>query len=90
VPTATPLIIVALSVAVPAEVAVMTLPSDNTAPVPPAWGIDHNIVLFVASFGETIPDNVTDVPTLILFGTPRISSTGLMAALVTVIWKTCE
>ena len=54
VPTAVPLVIVALTVMVPALVAIRLLPPLMLAPVPPAFWMLQIMVLWVASVGATV------------------------------------
>ena len=82
-----PLIIVALTVTVPALGALKVFPL-IVAPVFAAFTTLHVIAEFVALLGLTVPERVKFVPAVAVVGTPVMPVTGTCAA-VTVIVKSC-
>ena len=62
---------VAVTVTLPAAVAVSVLPL-MAAPVVPALFTDHTIVWLVALAGATVPVRVRELPTVPAVGTPEI------------------
>jgi len=69
-----PLAMVAVTVTLPAAVAVSVFPL-MVEPVLPALFTDHAIVLLVALSGATVPVRVRGVPAVTLVGTPEIPVT---------------
>jgi hypothetical protein len=72
VPTAKPLIIVALTVIVPADEKLITPPSTEAVPLTTL----QLMSLLVALLGVTVPVKGSGVPTTPVFGTPVIFVTG--------------
>ena len=71
-----PLVMVALTVTVPAAVVLSVLPL-MVAPVVPEFHTLHVIVLFVAFEGFTVPVSVSGVPAVAVVGTPVMLVTGM-------------
>ena len=82
-----PLAIVAVTITVPAAVALSVLP-EIVAPVVPASFTLHIIAWFEASAGVTVPVSASGVPAVAADGTPVISVTATYPA-VTVMVKSC-
>ena len=78
---------VALTVAVPAAVALNVLPV-IVAPVVPAFRTLHVIVLFVAFVGVTVPVSASGVPAVADVGTPLMFVTATKEGLMTMS-KSC-
>ena len=80
-PTAVPLIMVAVTFTVPAAVVRKMLPLTIDAPVVPALFTLHVIDLFVALDGTTVPERGRSIPAVADEGTSVMFVTGTNAAL---------
>jgi hypothetical protein len=78
------LVIVAVTVTVPAAVVFRVLPLKEV-PVPPSVLTDQVMVWFVALDGATVPVKVSGVPAVAVVGTPVIFVTGINAAFTVMV-----